>query len=124
SAAGSGAASVVGLALAFAAVHRAAAGQTGGLQGRPASQTGLPTAAVDEQLLLVAAAQPEGVDVIDDRRAARRNAVFQHLLDRGVERPPFTDGEAVRPPARTDSRPKTCLVGVDVADAGEKRLIQ
>src|SRR4029077_12203180 len=66
----------------------------------------------------------KGVDVIDDRRASCRNAVFQNLLDRRVEGPAFTRREPMRPPARTDSSPKKCLVRVDIADPGEERLIE
>src|SRR4029077_2628347 len=101
-----------------------AAGQAGALQWRPARYAGFAASSIDEQLLLVAPADAIGVDVIDDRRASCRNAVFQNLLDRRVEGPAFTRREPMRPPARTDSSPKTCLVRVDIADPGEERLIE
>src|SRR5205814_4072550 len=100
--------------------HRAAAGQASSLQWRPAFQTGLAAPPIDEQLLLVATTQAEAIDVADDRRASRRNAVLQDILNGPVERPPFTHGEPMSPPARTDSSTKTCLVGIDIADAGQK----
>src|SRR5439155_9990170 len=58
------------------------------------------------------------------RRASCRNAVLQYVLNCFVETPPFTHSEPVSPPARTDSGPKACLIGVDIAHARQKRLIE
>ena len=69
------------LSLTFRAIVRRAAGQACADEGGAAAHAGFAGAAVDAELLLVAAAQARAADVVADRRAAPADRPLQHRHD-------------------------------------------
>jgi len=65
-----------------------------------------------------------GIYIIGDRGTTKPDGVLQNLAEGAPETLQLGPGEAAGAPARTDSGMKQALVGVDVAHAREKGLIE
>ncbi len=94
------------------------------LDQRCADAAGLALAGVDQVLELEEAGDAVRVDVVGDGGAAELDGAVKHGLKRGVEAAELGAGEAGGLTARADAGASKGLVGVDVADAVEKRLVE
>ena len=75
-------------------------------------------------LKLEEAADAFGIDVIGDRRAAELDGMAENLLESDMEAVEFGWGEPSSLAAGTDTRAKQAFISIDVADAGEQRLVE
>lgn len=106
------------------AIVGAAPGQKDASYRGSAGKTGLPGALVNAVLKLKEAADAFGIDVVRDRGAAKPNGVLKDIEEGLAERVQLDSGEAASLTARSDSGPEKTLVGINVADSGEQRLVE
>ena len=102
----------------------AAAGEGDAADGSGAGETGLAGAPVDAVFQLKKAAGAVGIDVVGDRGAADLDGVAENFDQRGAQAGEFGAGEARGLASGTDGGAEERLVGVDVADAVQERLIE
>ena len=102
----------------------AAASEEDAADGGSADQAGLAGAHVDAMLELEEAGHTVGIHVVGDRGTAERDGVPQDVLQGGVEPVELGAGEAAGDAGGADSGVEEALVGVDVADAVEERLVE
>ena len=102
----------------------AASGESDFLDGRGADGAGLGCAAVDLVFDLEVAAHALRINVVGDGRAAEFDGSAQDGLQGGAQADEFGASEAAGLAARTDAGAKERLIGVDVANAVEQRLVQ
>src|ERR1035441_10193409 len=94
------------------------------LDGRAADQAWLPAAAVNLVFDLEVAAHAFCIHVVGDGRAAEFDGSAQDGLQGCAQADEFGASEAAGLAAWTDAGAKERLVGVDVANAVEQRLVQ
>src|SRR5438067_3764839 len=112
------------LPLATAAEDRGAAGDTRGAQRPPAREARLTGAAVHEELLLLDAGLAPRVAVRVHGAAAVLDRDQQRLSQRFVEPARGLLAHGVRQPSGPEPRSMQRLVGVDVAHAGDRLLVE
>ena len=92
--------------------------------GRSTVTARLVFAGVDAVLKLEEAADAFGIDVIGDRRAAELDGMAENLLESDVEAVEFGAGKPAGLTAGTDTGAKETFIGIDIAHAGEQRLVE
>src|SRR6266508_2889835 len=112
------------LALAFGAEVGAASGDFDALDGRAADVAGQAGAPEDFDLELVPALAAAGVEVVAEAGAAVAEGDLESLADCGVESPDALSRKRVGGALRADAGEKERFVGVDVADAGYRGLVE
>jgi hypothetical protein len=112
------------LALAFGAVMGSAASNEDTANWRLAAAAGFAGAQVDTVFKLKKAARAIGINVIRNRGTAELNGVGEDLAQRQPQAVEFGAGDAIGPTAGPDAGMKEAFVGVDVAHASEKRLVE
>src|SRR3954454_22628306 len=90
----------------------------------PAGEAGLSLAGVDEELLLHRPPLAAAFAVVVDRGAAGVDSGFQGRHDRVAQRLQVLGLHRAGWGERVQTRPIERLVGVDVADAGDARLVE
>ena len=110
--------------MAFWAVMGAAAGEDNALDGGFADEAGFGGALVDAVFQLKETADTAGVDVVGDGGAAEADGMLEDVDEGEAEAFELGVAEAACLTARTDAGAEEGFVGVDVADAGEERLIE
>src|SRR5437867_2469661 len=116
--------SASGLALAFRAVVTAAASNLLPPDFAAADVTGLPGPTEDFHLQLMTTLAAAWVEIVSKARAAVAEGQFERLADGCVEAFNTPLREGVGGPFGADSGDEECLVGVDVADAGDCFLVE
>lgn len=111
-------------ALALGTVMGSAPGNQNSTNRRLAAQAGQAGAKVDAVLELKEPPLAIGVNVIGDRRAAESNGVRQDFAQRQPQAVKLGAGDAVGTPPRANAGMKEAFVRVDVAHAGQQRLVQ
>ena len=91
---------------------------------RSAVAARLVFAGVDAVLKLEEAADAFGIDVIGDRRAAELDGMAENLLESDMEAVEFGAGEPAGLAAGTDTGAEEAFIGIDIAHAGEQRLVE
>src|SRR5262249_11527674 len=81
-------------------------------------------ATVGAELRLVTTAQARAADVIADRRAAQGDGAGENLDDRLAQALGLAARDLAPQKTRMQPRLEKCLVGVDVADAGDEPLVE
>ena len=112
------------LALAGGAVVGAAAGEDDALDRRGADAAWFAGAGVDVVVELEEAGNSVCVDVIGDRGSPKLDGFRENLDQSGAKTGEFGAGKTAGVAGGADAGVKESLVGVDVADAVEKRLVQ
>jgi len=102
----------------------AAASEGDAADGRGADEAGLAGAPVDAVLELEEAARTIGIDVVGDGGAAEPDGVAEDLDERGAQAGQLGAGETGGLASGAEAGAEERLVGVDVADAVEERLIE
>ncbi len=110
--------------LAFGAEMGATASQQGAADGGGAFAAGLAGSEVDAVLKLEKAFNSVGVDVIGDRGAAELDGMEEDLFEGDAEGLEARGSDAPGAEGGADAGGEERLIGVDVADAGEKRLVE
>jgi len=106
------------------AVVGASPGEEDAADGGSADEAGLAGAQVDAMLELEEAGNAVGVDVIGDGRAPQFDGLAQDGLQGGVQPIEAGASEASGHARGADSGVEEAFVGVDVADAMEKLLVE
>ena len=101
-----------------------AAGEGDALDGCVADEAGEVGALVDLMAELEEAADAVGVDVVGDGGAAELDGLAQDSDQRCAQPGELGARKARGLAARADAGEEDCLVGVDVADAVEERLVE
>jgi len=102
----------------------AAAGEGDAADGCCAGEAGLSGAPVDAVFQLEEAARAVGIDVIGDGGASELDGVAENIDKRGAQAGQLGSGEAGGLAGGADGGAEERLVGVDVADAVQERLIE
>src|SRR4051794_15528746 len=103
---------------------RRSPGVAGDLDRRLARRARLVGAAVHRELVLEAAAKPGAADVVADRAAARLDRARQHRFDGFAEPVALACRKALALAPGVQFRAEAGLVGVDVADARDRLLVE
>ncbi len=85
---------------------------------------GLALAGIDAVLKLEKSADAIRVHIVRNRRAAKLDGVAQHLLECHAQPFKLGTGKSARLASWADSGAEKALVGIDIADAGEQRLVE
>lgn len=110
--------------LTLRAVMRATAGDQNAANGCAAAATGLASPLVHAMLHLEKAGFAGGIDVVGDGGSAETDGVPKDLAQREAEPFEFGTAEAAGHAAGTDAGVEEALIGINVANPGEERLVE
>ena len=113
-----------GLSLALCAVMGAASSHDDSPDRAAAIAARLAGALVDAVFELKEASHTFCVDVVGDGGATEADGVFQDFAQRHAQPLQLRPGELPGSPSWSNSGAKQALVGVDIANAGEQRLVE
>lgn len=102
----------------------AAAGNENSANGGGAAAAGEAGSLVNGVAGLEEAGFTGGVDVVGDGRAAEADGVLKHLAESEAQALELGPGEAACHAPGADASVEEAFVGIDVADADEKRLVE
>ena len=102
----------------------AAAGNRNAADGSSAAPARKPGPLVDAMLHLEKSGFPGGIHVVGDGGAAEADCAPEDLLEGVPEVFQLGSREAARDPPWADAGTEQALVGINVADPGEKRLVE
>lgn len=112
------------LRLAAGTIMSSPPSQDDAADGRSAYAAGLAFPAINAVLDLERALAPVRMDIIRNRGSAGANSGLENSAQSGMEPSEFLRRKPARAPGGTNPGPEETLVGIDVSNAGHKRLIQ